>query len=181
MQVHQTIVIEHFSGYLEEMDIHKSITRKNLYWEPKKKEQIEIARINQNLTKSQRLSKESSSQIESQNPFTWVLAVNCSDNILQWCDAQVDRELGTGVYRLTQFLRMGIVVIDQLPDNSETLWLKMLGNKEATRKAFGSIEHLSSSRREKNDIVSPCIKYCVYLQLLAIQLSQNHSMYPKLI
>jgi hypothetical protein len=44
MQVHTTIVIEHFSGYLEEMDIHKSITRKNLYWEPKKKEQIELIR-----------------------------------------------------------------------------------------------------------------------------------------
>jgi hypothetical protein len=42
MKVHPTIVVEHFSGYLEEMDIHKSITRKNLYWEPKKKEQIEI-------------------------------------------------------------------------------------------------------------------------------------------
>jgi hypothetical protein len=44
MQVHSTIVIEHFSGYLEETDIHKSITRKNLYWEPKKKEQIELMR-----------------------------------------------------------------------------------------------------------------------------------------
>ena len=164
MKEHQTIVIEHFSGYLEEMDVHKSITRKNLYWEPKKKEQIEITRVNENLVKSQRLSKESLSQIESQNPFTWVLAVNCSDNILQWCDAQADLELGTGVYRLPQFLRMGIVIIDRLPDHPETLWLKMLGNKESARKAFGSIEQLSPDRREKNDIISACIKYCVYLK-----------------
>ena len=83
---------------------------------------------------------------------------------MQWCDAQADLELGTGVYRLPQFLRMGIVIIDRLPDHPETLWLKMLGNKESARKAFGSIEQLSPDRREKNDIISACIKYCVYLK-----------------
>ena len=93
-----------------------------------------------------------------------ILAVNCSDNILKWCDAQADRELGIGVYRLTQFLRMGIVVIDRLPDNPETLWLKMLGNEKSARKAFGSIKQLSPDRREKNDIIRACVKYCVYLR-----------------
>jgi hypothetical protein len=31
MRVHNTIIVEHFSGYLEEKHIHKSLTRKNLY------------------------------------------------------------------------------------------------------------------------------------------------------
>ncbi len=164
MEVHPTIVVEHFSGYLEEMDIHKSITRKNLYWEPKKKEQIEIIRFNENLKKSQRLSPHSLTEIENQNPFTWILTVHCSEQLLQLFQAQLDSELGVGVYRLPGFLRMGIVVIDRLPDCPETLWLKMLGDKESARKAFGSIEQLSPDRREKNDIISACIKYCVYLK-----------------
>jgi hypothetical protein len=164
MQVHTTIVIEHFSGYLEEMDIHKSITRKNLYWEPKKKEQIESIRANENLKKSQRLSPESLAQIESQNPFTWILTVHCSEQLLQSFQAQLDSSLGVGVYRLPQFLRMGIVVIDRLSDNAETLWLKMLGDKESAREAFGKIEQLSPERREKNDTIRACVKYCVYLR-----------------
>jgi hypothetical protein len=164
MQEHQTIIVEHYSGYLNEMDIHKSITRKNLYWEPKYKEQLEIARVDRQLTKSQRLSQESLDKIEQQNPFTWVLTVNCSENILKACSAQPDRELGVGVYRLIPFLRMGIVVIDRLPDSEETLWLKMLGDKESARIAFGAIDRLSSDRREKNDIIKACVKYCVYLR-----------------
>jgi hypothetical protein len=83
--------------YLEETDLNKSITRKNLYWEPKKKELAEIAKIEQKLTSSKRLSKEVVEQIDGQNPFTWILTVNCSDKILTLCDAQPDRELGVGV------------------------------------------------------------------------------------
>ncbi len=123
------------------MDIHKSITRKNLYWEPKKREQIETIRANENLKKSQRLSPESLADIESQNPFTWILTVHCSEQLLQSCQAQLDSELGMGVYRLSGFLRLGIVVIDRLPDNPETMWLKMLEDRETARKAFGSITY----------------------------------------
>jgi hypothetical protein len=150
--------------YLEETDLNKSITRKNLYWEPKKKELAEIAKIEQKLTSSKRLSREAVEQIENQNPFTWILTVNCSEKILTLCDAQPDRELGIGVYRLMGLLRMGIVIIDRLPDSSETIWLKMLGNRESAQSAFSAIEQLSPNRREKNDIIRACVKYCVYLR-----------------
>jgi hypothetical protein len=60
--------------------------------------------------------------------------------------------------------RMGIVVIDRLPDGDGAMWLKMLGEREAARKAFAEIEQLSPERREKNDIIKACIKYCVYLR-----------------
>jgi hypothetical protein len=164
MKLHPTIIVEHYSSYLEETDLNKSITRKNLYWEPKKKELTEIAKIEQKLTSSKRLSREAVEQIENQNPFTWILTVNCSDKILTLCDAQPDRELGVGVYRLMGLLRMGIVIIDRLPDSPETIWLKMLGNRESAQSAFQSIEQLSPDRREKNDIMRACIKYCVYLK-----------------
>jgi hypothetical protein len=164
MREHPTIVVEHYSSYLEETDINKSITRKNLYWEPKQKELVEVAKKKQSLTSSNRLSQATIEQIESQNPFTWILTVNCSERILNLCNAQADPELGVGVYRLAGLFRMGIVVISKVPDNPETMWLKMLGDRDSARMAFGSIEQLSPNRREKNDIISACIKYCVYLK-----------------
>jgi hypothetical protein len=40
----------------------------------------------------------------------------------------------------------------------------MLGNKHSAQIAFESIKQLSPERREKNDIINACIKYCVYLK-----------------
>jgi hypothetical protein len=170
MQEHPTIVVEHYSSYLEETDISKSITRKNLYWEPKQKELVEIAKKEQNLTSYNRLSKQTIEQIDSQNPFTWILTVNCSEKLLKLCNAQPDPELGVGVYRLAGLLRMGIVVISRLATNPETMWLKMLGDRESARQAFEAIEQLSPDRREKNDIILACIKYCVYLKDIPTEL-----------
>jgi predicted transposase/invertase (TIGR01784 family) len=51
-----------------------------------------------------------------------------------------------------------------LPDDEDTLWLKMLGDKDSARRAFGEIEQLSPNRREKNDIIRTSLKYCVYLR-----------------
>jgi hypothetical protein len=59
---------------------------------------------------------------------------------------------------------MGIVIIEQLVDSPKTMWLKMLGNRQTAQTAFDSIRQLSPQRREKNDIISACIKYCVYLK-----------------
>ena len=97
MEFHPTIIVEHYSSYLEETDLNKSITRKNLYWEPQKKELTEIAKAAQKLTKSKRLSKKAVEEIESQNSFTWVLTANCSEKILSLCGAQSDSEMGVGV------------------------------------------------------------------------------------
>jgi antitoxin component of RelBE/YafQ-DinJ toxin-antitoxin module len=164
MKKHPTIIIEHYSGYLNQKSINVSITRKNLYWEPKESDLIEAARIELQLKKSEQLPPEVKAKIERQNPFTWVLAVNCGDKLLNLCEAKPLTAYGEGVYELSKFLRMGIVVIDRLDDGEATLWLKMLGDKDSARRAFGEIEQLSPERREKNDIIRTSLKYCVYLR-----------------
>ena len=169
MKKHPTIIVEHYSGYLNQKNLNVSIVRKNLYWEPKEAELIEAARVELQLKKSEQLPQESREQIEVQNPFTWVLAVNCGDKLLNLCDAKPLAEYGEGVYELSKFLRMGIVVIDRLSDGEDTLWLKMLGDKDSARRAFGKIEQLSPTRREKNDIIRTSLKYCVYLQGLPVE------------
>jgi antitoxin component of RelBE/YafQ-DinJ toxin-antitoxin module len=169
MKKHSTIIVEHYSGYLNRKNINISVTRKNLYWEPKEEELIEAARSELKLKKSEQLPPDAREQIEVQNPFTWVLAVNCGDKLLKLCEAKPLTEYGNGVYELSKFLRMGIVVIDRLPDEENTLWLKMLGDKDSARRAFGEIEQLSPNRREKNDIIKTSLKYCVYLRGLPVE------------
>jgi hypothetical protein len=88
MKKHPTIIIEHYSSYLNQKNINISITRKNLYWEPKEAELIEAARIELQLKKSEPLPQEARAQIEVQNPFTWVLSVNCGDKLLSLCEAK---------------------------------------------------------------------------------------------
>jgi hypothetical protein len=170
MQTHPTIIIEHYSGYLEETDVNKSITRKNLYWTSKLKELTKLAKQEGKLTNANRLSAEAIASIEAQHPFTWILTVNCSEKLLKFCNAEADLDLGAGVYRLAGLLRMGIVVIERLPTTPESLWLKMLGNRESARMAFGAIEQIKSGDRNiRNDIMAACWKYCVYLKDLEVE------------
>jgi hypothetical protein len=141
MKKHPTIIVEHYSGYLNQKNLNISITRENLYWEPTEADLVEAARVELQLKKSEQLPQESKAQIECQNPFTWVLAVNCGDKLLKLCDAKPLTEYGEGVYELSKLLRMGIVVIDRLPDGEDTLWIKMLGDKDSARLAFGEITY----------------------------------------
>jgi hypothetical protein len=168
MQIHPTIIIEHYSGYLQDKHIQKSVTRKNLYWEPKQIELVENLKREQQSVSYQRLSPESIELIDNQNPFTWILTVNCNPELLNLCQATPHPQFGRGVYELAGIWRMGIVVIEQLEYSPETMWLKMLGNKESARRAFESIEQLSPERREKNDTIRASLKYCVYLKDLPV-------------
>ncbi len=92
--------------------------------------------------------------LKREKPFTWILTVNCSQNTLKNWAAQPDPELGEGVYRLPPAAMMGIVVLEELPAGSETLWLKMLSSGQSCQQAFIAIEQLSGSRRERETIYS---------------------------
>jgi hypothetical protein len=63
MKKHPTIIVEHYSGYLNQKNLNISIVRKNLYWEPKEAELIEAARVELQLKKSEQLPKKSSVSI----------------------------------------------------------------------------------------------------------------------
>jgi hypothetical protein len=168
MQAHPTVIIEHYSNYLEGVDVDDCITRKNLYWRYERKGLIKAAKAALNLTSSQQLPKPKVARIDRNNPFTWVLTVNCGERILQACAAQSHPEFEPGVYLLPEQWRMGIVIIEQLAEKLEHLWLRMLGNRESARRAFREIDQLATpDRTGKNDIMAACLKYCVYLKDLA--------------
>ncbi len=154
MAVHPTIIVEHYSGYLSFDHLDRCQTRRNLYWQERSNE------LKQTL-KSGPAYKEA---LKSEKPFTWILAVNCSQNTLRNWAAQTDPELGEGVYRLPPAAMIGIVVLEELPAGCETLWLKMLSSGQSCQQAFSAIEQLSGSRRERNDILRVCAQYSAYLR-----------------
>jgi Domain of unknown function (DUF4351) len=147
MQVHSTIFIEHYSGYLKPEHITRCMTRRDLYISGEKKE----------YQKRKELFK------EENKPFTWMLATGCSQEILRAFWAVPDEELSTGVYRLAPGLGIGIVVIRELPETPETVWLRGLGKAQILSKAFTNISDLPATRRERNDILEVCIKHFKYL------------------
>jgi hypothetical protein len=67
------------------------------------------------------------------------------------------------VYRIAPGWRMGIVVIRELPETPETLWLRGLGKDRILTNAFANIRLLPETKRERNDIVEVCIKHFKYL------------------
>jgi Domain of unknown function (DUF4351) len=147
MRVHPTIFVEHYSGYLNPDHIARCGTRMDLYVSGEKKEAKK---------RGDRLSN-------AQRPFTWMLATGCSQTILRSFGATLDPSMGAGIYRLVSGLRMGVVVIRELPETPETLWLRGLGKNKILTKAFANITQLPKTKRERNDIVEVCIKHFQYL------------------
>lgn len=58
-----------------------------------------------------------------------------------------------GVYLLAESLKTGIVAINQLPVNSETLWLRMLGKGTTQQQAINEITALTPENRLRTNVL----------------------------
>jgi hypothetical protein len=65
-----------------------------------------------------------------------------------------DKALGPGVYRISPGWRIGLVIVRELPETLETLWLRGLGKDKILSEAFTSIRSLPETKRERNDIAA---------------------------
>lgn len=167
--VHPTTIIEHYSGYLDAEDIDSCILRSGLYWELNKDTTDKSDNI--------RLTKDSAmnpNPLHPDRPFTWILAVDCGKNLLKRWQAVEDPDFGTGVYRLaTPGLTMGIVHIEALPYNRETMTLKLLGNADSAQTAFSDVIKLDPNLELRNDIIETSVEHCVYLQKFKEELTEE--------
>jgi hypothetical protein len=76
-------------------------------------------------------------------PKLWILTPTASQALLDRFGASLDPEQWPpGVYFLSAALRTAIVVIHQLPRNSETLWLRILGRGKVQQGAIDELEAL---------------------------------------
>jgi hypothetical protein len=92
-----------------------------------------------------------------------MIATACSVAILRSFGAVMDQALGPGIYRFVSGLRIGLVVVRELPETPETMWLRALGKDRILSEAFANIRSLPETKRERNDILEVCIKHFKYL------------------
>ena len=80
----------------------------------------------------------------SELPKLWILTPTGSDNLLNGFNVTSDLENWcSGIYFLGEHLRTAIVVIHQLPEIPETLWLRILGKGSVQQRAIASLSALA--------------------------------------
>ncbi|MBR8827468.1 MAG: hypothetical protein DSM107014_06100 [Gomphosphaeria aponina SAG 52.96 = DSM 107014] len=77
-------------------------------------------------------------------PFLWILTPTCSPKFLKSCRAEADEtnNLPTGFYLMSELDKTAIIVINQLPEISETLHLRVLGRGGTQKKAIKELVNL---------------------------------------
>ncbi len=167
--IHPTIIIEHYSNYLDLEDIDSCILRSAIYWELNKSKAD-----NSRKTRVTKDSVMNPNPLHLDRPFTWIFTANCGENSLRRWNAIPDPEFGVHVYRLAApGLSMGIVDLESLPYNSDTMLLKMLGKAESAKRAFADIIKLDPSLALRNDIIEVSLKHCIYLEKVQPELTEE--------
>ena len=168
VSIHPTIIIEHYSGYLDLEDVDSCVLRSGIYWELNKDKVDKSRKV--------RVTKNSATDpnpLYLDRPFTWIFTAKCSENTLKRWGAVEDPEFGAHVYRLAPGLSMGIVDLDSLPYNADTILLKMLGQAESAKLAFADILKLDPKLELRNDIIEVSIKHCIYLEQVKVKLTDE--------
>ncbi len=165
--IHPTIIIEHYSNYLDLEDIDSCILRSSVYWELNKSKVDNSRKIR--VTKDSALNP---TPLHLDRPFTWIFTAKCGENSLKRWGAIPAPEFGAHVYRLTPpGLSIGIVDIESLPHNTDTVLLKMLGKADSAKQAFADIVKLDPRLELRNDIISVSLKHCIYLEKFRSELT----------
>lgn len=169
VSIHPTIIIEHYSAYLELEDVDSCILRSGIYWE--------LHKGTVDKSRKTRVTKESAVDphpLQMDRPFTWIFTAKCGENTLRRWNAIQDPEFGAHVYRLAApGLSMGIVDLESLPYSADTILLKMLGQAESAKKAFADILKLDPKLELRNDIIEVSIRHCVYLEKVQVELTEE--------
>ena len=81
---------------------------------------------------------------EAELPSLWILTPTASETLLNGFNAvPAQQNWPRGIYSLGEYLRTAIVVIHQLPETEETLWLRILGRGRVQERAIAQLSALS--------------------------------------
>ena len=78
----------------------------------------------------------------AREPRLWILTPTASQRIIASIEGKLKPQWGEGVYFMTETLRTALVVIHQLPETPETLWLRILGKGGIQARAIDELEAL---------------------------------------
>jgi hypothetical protein len=79
---------------------------------------------------------------EDDLPKLWILTPTASERILEGFGAKPNETYGKGIYFFPLYFRTAFVVIHQLPETPETLWLRILGKGNVQQRAINELEAL---------------------------------------
>ncbi|WP_414543891.1 hypothetical protein [Nostoc sp. CCY0012] len=97
-------------------------------------------------------------------PYLWIVVPLASQDLLNSFGAQLELEKWTvGVYFLPNVFRLAIVVVNELPVTTETLWLRILGRGETQRQAVSELLALSLSNQLRQNTLRLITSWCVVL------------------
>jgi hypothetical protein len=78
----------------------------------------------------------------AREPRLWILTPTASQRIITSIEGKLKPEWEEGVYFMAETLRTALVVIHQLPETNETLWLRILGKGGIQSRAIDELEAL---------------------------------------
>ena len=84
-------------------------------------------------------------------PRLWILTPTASESVLKAFGSHLTPEWGEGIYLLPDPLKTGVVVIHQLPETSETLWLRLIGRGRKRDEAIAQLESLPADNPLRSD------------------------------
>jgi hypothetical protein len=76
---------------------------------------------------------------EADLPMLWILASTVSQPLLKDTNGLIKADWHPGIYFMAELLKTAIVAIDELPETSETLWLRVLGRGATQKRAIEEV------------------------------------------
>ena len=86
--------------------------------------------------------REQTTKIKIKIPKLWILTPTASKNIISGFSETTKPDSLPGIYYLAKSLHAAIVVIHQLPQTQETLWLRLLGRGTVQKRAIDELAAL---------------------------------------
>jgi hypothetical protein len=143
----QTSLFEAFRSNLPDQDVHNCLLKLFLLY-------AEIQRQAEGTVPTQNL------------PQLWILAAEVSDILIREFSGVPDPEQGEGFYRLATRLRTTIVVIDELPNTPDTLWLRLTGKGRTQEDAIAELLLLPESNPKRGPALELLVSWRISIEVL---------------
>jgi hypothetical protein len=99
----------------------------------------------------------------SQWPYLWVLTPTASMATLSGVCAKLKEDWLPGIYFLAETFRSAVVVLHQLPETPDTLWLRILGKGRKQQRAIDELEALPKGSLYRQAILSLLLSFKKHL------------------
>jgi hypothetical protein len=111
--------------------------------------------------------RQSQSLKENDLPQLWILASAVSKKLLKGFGAVVATGWPRGVYFLPTHYKTGMISINQLPVNSDTLWLRLLGKGKTQQQAISEVMALEMNNPSRSTILRLLANWKISLEVTA--------------